>query len=347
MNPAKLAAATVWNRDAYRRLYALVSRERPEIVHFHNTFPLLSPACYYAAGRAGAAVVQTLHNYRLICPAASLLREGAPCEDCVGSVPWRGVVHACYRGSRSASAVTAGMLMVHRAAGTWNRRVDAYIALTEFSRSRFIAGGLPAGRLFVKPNFAADAGIGPGGDYFLFAGRLSQEKGLDVLLEAWRSRDGMPLLKIAGDGPLGPWLREQTATLPRVEYLGRLSHEAVVEQMKHAAALVLPSVCYENFPVSVVEAYAAGLPVIASDAGAIPELVHDHTTGLIFPARNSAGLTEKILELTNSAALNRKLRAAAREEFEACYQGGRNLALLVEIYRKAVATSAANDPRAR
>jgi glycosyltransferase involved in cell wall biosynthesis len=332
---------TVWNQDAYRRLYALVSRERPEIVHFHNTFPLLSPSCYYAARRAGAAVVQTLHNYRLICPGANLLRDGVPCEDCVGSLPWRGIEHACYRGSRAASAVVAAMVTVHRAAGTWHRAVDAYIALSQFSRSRFIAGGLPAKRLFVKPNFTADPGVGPGGDYFLFAGRLSHEKGLPILLDAWRSRSGTPLLKIAGDGPLGPWLKEQIATIPNVEWLGRLPHEAVVEQMKHARGLVLPSVAYENFPVSVVEAYAAGLPVIASDAGTLPELVHDHTTGLIFRAGNSASLTQKILELTNDAVLYEQLRRAARGEFEAYYQGYRNLDLLFGIYRQAIATSAA------
>lgn len=345
MPSAGLAAATVWNRDAYRRVYAVVSEERPEIVHFHNTFPLLSPACYYAARRAGAAVVQTLHNYRLICPGATLLRDGVPCEDCVGFAPWRGVAHACYRGSRGASAVVAGMVMAHRAAGTWNRAVDAYIALTEFSRSRFVAGGLPPGRLFVKPNFSADLGVGPGGKHFLFAGRLSQEKGLDILLDAWRSCGDLPMLKIAGDGPMGPWLREQIVNLPRVEWLGRLPHDAVVEQMKRARGLVLPSVAYENFPVSVVEAYATGLPVVASDAGTLPELVHDHTTGLIFQSRNSASLTQKILELTNDAVLYEKLRAAARGEFEAYYQGSRNLDLLVGIYRKAVATSAANQQR--
>lgn len=345
MHAAGLAAATIWNRRAYRRLYAAVSRERPEIVHFHNTFPLLSPACYYAARRAGAAVVQTLHNYRLICPGATLLRDGVPCEDCVGAAPWRGMQHACYRGSRAASAVVATMLSVHRAAGTWSRVVDAYIALTEFSRSRFIAGGLPAARLFVKPNFSSDPGVGPGGDYFLFAGRLSQEKGLHILLDAWRSGQNMPPLKIAGDGPLGPWLRAQISGMPGIEWLGHLPHEAVAEQMRHAKGLVLPSVAYENFPVSVVEAYATGLPVIASDAGTLPELVHDHTTGLIFCSGSSSSLTEKILELTNGAALNRKLRAAARGEFEAKYQAGRNLDLLIGIYRRAIAISAAKERR--
>jgi glycosyltransferase involved in cell wall biosynthesis len=285
--------------------------------------------------------VQTLHNYRLICPGATLLREGIPCEDCVGNAPWRGVQHACYRGSRAATAAVAFMLMAHRAAGTWNRAVDAYIALTQFSRSRFIAGGLPPERLFVKPNFTEpDPGIGPGGEYFLFAGRLSQEKGLHILLDAWRSGKGMPPLKIAGDGPLGPWLREQISDLPAVEWLGHLQRDAVLDLMKHARALVLPSVAYENFPVSVVEAYATGLPVIASNAGTLPELVHDHTTGLVFLSGNVSSLTDKILELTNSPVLESALRAAARGKFEVLYRADRNLELLIEIYRQAIETAA-------
>ncbi len=338
MSKAGLAAATIWNRHFYREIFEIVSRERPQIAHFHNTFPLISPAGYYAARRAGAAVVQTLHNYRLICPKATLLRNGKPCEDCVGKrLPWPGVIHSCYRNNRVASAGVASMLAVHRAAGTWSRTVDAYIALTLFSREKFIAGGLPADRIHIKPNFTEpDPGKGPGGGAFLYAGRLSEEKGLNVLIAAWRSRADMPTLKIIGDGPLGPWLKDQIAAMPNVEWLGRLPRESVLEHMRNSCALVLPSIWYENFPVSVVEAYATGLPVIASDAGTLPELVRDGQTGFIFRSGDAHLLAGKVIGLHADSNLQERFREASRREYETYYQRVRNGEILLHIYRMAI-----------
>ncbi len=340
MTKASLTVNTIWNRDAYRRVYQLVSEEKPDIVHFHNTFPLLSPSCYFAARRAGAAVVQTLHNYRLMCPSATLLREGHPCEDCVGrNFAWPGIQHACYRGSRVASAGVAAMLAFHRAKGTWARAVDAYIALTEFSRSRFIAGGLPPARLFVKPNFSEwDPGVGPGGDYFLYAGRLSPEKGLSVLLDAWRSRPDMSQLKIIGDGPLAPWLRDQIRTLPSVKWLGRLPREEVIHAMQHARALILPSIWYENFPVTVVEAYATGLPVIGSDAGTLPELIRPDATGLIFRSGDAHALAVQVKRMSHDPALTAEMRRRSRIEFLDLYREDRNCRMLLDIYKNARST---------
>ena len=338
MSKLDLAVSTVWNRRAYRDLYALVRKERPEIVHFHNTFPLLSPSCYYAARSAGAAVVQTLHNFRLICPAATLLREGRPCEDCVGAtVPWHGLQHSCYRGSRTASAGVVAMLTVHNLAGTWSKAVDAYIALTEFSKSRFVAGGLPASRIFVKPNFAEpDPGLGTGGNYFLFAGRLSPEKGLKVLIDAWRLAPRMPPLKIIGDGPEGAWLQDQIGTLTNVEWLRRLPRDEVLGFMKNARALILPSIWYENFPVTIVEAYATGLPVIASDAGGLTELVRDGVTGFTFRSGEASELKDRVVQIETSAELWGSLRLAARREFENSYREHQNFLLLTDLYRKAI-----------
>ena len=207
MTRAELAKATVWNTVAYRELRTLIREEQPQVAHFHNTFPLISPAAYHAARAERVPVVQTLHNYRLICPSALFFREGRVCEDCSGkAVPWPGVAHACYRGSRSSSAAVAAMLTAHRVLGTWSRAVDAYIGLTEFARQRFVRGGLPAEKIVVKPNFVhPDPGAGGGdGEYVLFVGRLSEEKGVDTLLKAWkRPRVRVPL-KIVGDGPLVP-----------------------------------------------------------------------------------------------------------------------------------------------
>ena len=203
-NKAALAKATLWNGDSYRELRAIFRRERAEVVHVHNTLPLVSPAVYYAAKAEGVAVVQTLHNYRLLCPAATFLRDGRVCEDCLGRAPWPGVVHACYRDSVAASSVLASMLTYHRARRTWTEMIDVYVALTEFAREKFVEGGLPEAKIVVKPNFL-DSHLSTPEEpkaYALFVGRLSKEKGLSVLLSAWRTLGARIPLKIVGDGPL-------------------------------------------------------------------------------------------------------------------------------------------------
>ena len=204
-----VAAKTIWNRESVAAVGDAARAMHAEIVHFHNTFPLISPAAYQAASAAGAAVVQTLHNYRLLCPSATLFRDGHVCEDCVGkTVAWPSVQHACYRGSRAGSAAVAAMLTVHKARGTWRNDVDAYIALTDFARTKLIEGGLPEDRLFVKPNFIdPDPGVGDGrgdeiGPFAIFVGRLTDEKGVPTMLEAWKQVGSRLPLKILGDGPL-------------------------------------------------------------------------------------------------------------------------------------------------
>jgi glycosyltransferase involved in cell wall biosynthesis len=340
MSALALARATIWNSDAYQRVYETAARERPAVVHFHNTFPLLSPAVYYAARRAGAAVVQTLHNYRFLCPAATLFRDGRPCEDCVGHLPWPGVLHACYRGSRTASAGIAAMLGFHRLRQTFSRQVDAFIVLNEFARQKFLRGGLPPEKLFLKPNFVdPDPSFGDGGETFLFAGRLSPEKGIEILLAAWRESPDLPLLKIAGDGPLRAAVLDQIGSIKNAEYLGRIPHAEVLAAMKSSKALIQPSTWYEMFPVNVVEAFACGLPVIASDAGALPEIVSNRTNGLLFQSGNSKDLGRKVRLLASDSGLCCTLRKHARRAFERYYQGDLNVRLLVQIYENAIQSS--------
>jgi glycosyltransferase involved in cell wall biosynthesis len=340
MSTLDQAAAMIWNGAAYRRVFDVIKRERIQLAHFHNTFILLSPASYYAARRAGAAVVKTLHNFRLLCPVATFLRDGKPCEDCVGHlVPWPGIQHGCYR-SRGATAGVAAMLSVHRAAGTWRRAVDAFIAPTEFSKSRFVNGGLPASRIMVKPNFLpanrkTGLDIGRGGGHVLFAARLSLEKGIDTLLDAWRS-EGMPPLRIAGDGPLRPGLQDKIRELRNVEWIGRLTGDQVLDEMRGALALVLPSICYEGFPVSIVEAYSVGLPVIVSGIGGLPEIVKHERTGLVFPAGDASSLSSAVLRLAGDAELRHTLRTNCMAEFEELYGEGRNLERLLQIYGVAI-----------
>lgn len=337
MGRLRLAGRTIWNRESARALRDVLQRERPDVTHFHNTFPLISPSAYWAAGEAGVPVVQTLHNYRLICANAQLYRSGRACESCVGrALPWPGVVHGCYRHGRAATAVVATMLGTHRALGTWSRRVDRYIALTEFARRKFVEGGLPADRIRVKPNFLPeDPGPGTGaGGYALFVGRLAGEKGIDTLAEAWDRLEEGVRLKVVGQGDLAPVVESLAARDPRVEWLGRRSRDEVNQLMRDALVLVVPSRWYEGFPLVVVEALAAGLPVIASDHGGLMEAVRHGETGWRVPPGDAEALARAVARAAADPLAMASMRRAARADFEARYTADRNYELLMEIYRE-------------
>ena len=333
LGKVRLAVRTSWSGTTYRGMLAALQRERPQIVHVHNTLPLLSPAVYYAARAARVPVVQTLHNYRLLCPKAVLLREQRICEDCLGRrVPWPGIVHACYRGSRSATGAVAVMLSVHWLLGTWTRQVSRYIALTEFMRQKLIEGGLPATRIVVKPNFVTpDPGQGNhDGRYALFVGRLAPEKGLRTLLQAWKQlADPMPL-KIAGAGPL-EGLAEGSA--PGVEWLGQVHHREVIALMKRAFVLMFPSEWYEGFPTTIAEAFATGLPVLASRLGAMAEIVRHRQTGLLYTPGDALDLADQVRWAFAHPGELADIGRRARLEFEAKYGPERNYQLLCDVYR--------------
>lgn len=331
----RVAWSTLWNTGIHRELRTLFRQRRPQVAHFHNTFPLISPAAYYAARAERIPVVQTLHNFRIGCPNALLFRQGRICEDCLGKrVAWPGVLHACYRGSRAASGVTAAMLAFHRALGTWSRTVDVYIALSRFARDKFIAAGIPPDRIVVKPNFLfPDPGLGEHrGRYALFVGRLSPEKGVATLLDAWQAIGSRYTLKVVGNGP-----QEALLASPRsgVEWLGWQRRERVLELMKDAAFLVLPSEWYENFPMTLVEAYATGLPVIGSALGSLAELIQDEETGRHFRPGNATDLASVLDWAIGHPALLSEQGRKARREFDLRYSADQNYAALIEIYRAA------------
>ena len=335
LSRAALAAQTIWSRRRAQEVSTLIADFRPHVVHLHNSFALLSPSVIWAASQAGVPVVQTLHNFRLLCPQAMLLRDGKVCEDCVGHVPWRAVQHRCYRDSASQSAVLATMLQAHRWLGTYRERVTLYIALNEFCRDRFIAGGLPAERLRVKPNFV-DLAHPPAEaprSGLLFVGRLSSEKGIAVLADAARMLPEGTTLRIVGDGPE----RHRLEGIVGVELLGALPPARVYEQMQAAAALVLPSICYENFPRTLVEACACGLPVLASRLGALPELVQHARTGLLFDAGDASALAAAMTQATARPTLSREMGRAARAHYEQYWTGAANHRQLTAIYREAIA----------
>jgi glycosyltransferase involved in cell wall biosynthesis len=339
MNRLTLAKDTVWNTSTYRELGALIRRERPDVAHFHNTLPLISPAGYYAARTEGVPVVQTLHNYRLHCPVALFFRDGRVCEDCMGkAVPWPGIVHGCYRGSRAASGVVATMLTLHRALGTWTEMVDVYVALTEFARHKFVEGGLPEGKIVVKPNFVVpDPGRGQGGGgYALFVGRLAPEKGTGTMLAAWeRLGTGVPL-KIVGDGPLKDQVVRAAAGRSNVEWLGHRPVADVQALMRKADMLVFPSQWYETFGRVAAEAFAAGTPVIGTDIGAVDELVEHGRTGLKFRPGDPEDLATQVEWALSHPAELRRMRGEARAEFEAKYTAERNYLAMMQIYEAAL-----------
>lgn len=338
MSKPALMKATLWNNAAAKELAEQVTRERAEIVHFHNTFPLISPAAYAAARRAGAAVVQSLHNYRLVCPGSLLLRDGTACTKCVGKTfALPGVIHGCYRGSRPTTAITAAMLTLHRFAGTWRSSVDQYIALTESGRGHFIKGGLPAERISVKPHFVdPDPGIRDGGGrYVLFVGRLSHEKGVETLLEAWENNP-IPLV-IVGDGPLAPKVQALQARNPSVRWLGRRPAAEIPELAGRAALLVLPSICFETFGRVAVEAFAVGTPVIGSGHGAVRDVVgEDGSVGDLFEPGNAADLRGKVAALFATPDRLRQMRPVARAMFQAHYGASSNYTQLMAIYERAL-----------
>jgi glycosyltransferase involved in cell wall biosynthesis len=307
----------------------------------HNFFPLISPAVDHAAQAEGCAVVQTLHNYRTACPAGTFYRDGRVCEDCLGrTVPWPGVLHGCYRGSRAGSAAVATMIAGHRLIGTWQSKVDLYIALNEFMRQKAIAGGLPAHKIVIKPNFVGqDPGVGCGqGGFALFTARLNREKGVPELLAAWQRLGARIPLKIVGDGPLTDDVVRAAAANPAIEYLGRRPLAEFYELLGAARFFIFTSTWYEGFPRVISEAYARGTPIVASAIGPIAEVVADRRTGLHFRPGDVDDLVAKVAWLLEHPEEQAALRQNARAEFEAKYTAEVNLEQLLAIYERALAS---------
>jgi len=337
---ARTAMRTIWSQETYRAVRRLLRAGRFDVMSCQNTFPLISPSVYYAAQAEGVPVVQTLRNYRLLCPNAYFFRDDQSCESCMGKLfPWPGVRHACYRGSKAGSLVLASMLTTHRLLGTYREQVDVYVALTEFARRKFIEGGLPAAKITVKPNFVdPDPGPGPGeGDFVLFVGRLSEEKGLSTLLAAWRSLGAPVPLKIAGEGPLQGLVERAVAEHPAIEYLGRRSGSEVFDLMGEARALVFPSQWYEGMPRTILEAFAKGTPVLATRLGSMETLVEHGRTGRHFAPGDPADLARQVEWMLAHPTEWQAMRTEARRAFEAQFTAEANYRRTMEIFERAIA----------
>ena len=350
LNGIEAASAAVWNRKAHKELSRLIQLHSPDVVHFHNTFPLMSPAAFWAAKSQGSAVVVTLHNFRLLCPAATMSRDGRVCEDCLGRpLAWPAVAHRCYRGSRAASAAIASSSLVHRTVGTWDHKVDAFIVLTEFARRKFIEGGLPAEKLVLKPNFLyPDPGPSERSQgYALFVGRLSPEKGVETLLAAWRKLVDPPTLRLVGTGPLSPDVSDAVSDSEDLEYLGHKPAPEVMELIAGAQFLVVPSIWYETFGLVIVEAFAKSKPVIASRLGAMGELVQDGHTGLLFEPGNSDDLATKLAWAIEHSEEMRVMGKNARAVYLQNYTAKGNYDRLMEIYNTALGSTRSTSAKSR
>ena len=330
---------TVWSFRGYSMMKKAIARFSPDIIHVHNTFPLLSPSVFWAADRAAVPVVQTLHNYRLTCANALLLREDQPCQECVGHFPWPGLRHRCFGSSLSRTAAVTSMNVIHRWLGTYHTKVHAFIALTAFSKEILTRAGLPRERIHLKPNFspATVKLTSPRLHRFVFAGRIARFKGAHMLLEAWArlASSGHQLLMV-GDGPDRAVLERRFAAYANIVWCGNQSRENVLDLIAASRWLVLPSLAYENFPMSVLEALSAGTPVIVPNHGAFAAVVSEGVEGLMFSACDSGSLStvlQTALEASEGAWT--QLSANARNQHLSEYTARSNYAQLMSIYEQA------------
>ena len=337
------ALSTPWNPFAAAALRREVEAERPDVVHVHNTFPMLSPAVFHAVGNRAARVL-TLHNYRLFCPAAIPMRAGRVCTECLDR---RSVLpalqHGCYRGSRVATAPLAASVALHRLIGTWRNQVDAFIALSEFQKEIMVAAGLPADRVHVKPSFFAGMPeVQPWSrrePVAVFVGRLTAEKGVETLVRAWTAwGDVAPELRVIGDGELQPRLREM-ARGARVTFLGSLPPNLAQQQIASARLLVLPSECYEGSPMVLAEAFAFGTPAAVSNLGPLPSFVQSGVDGVLFEPGVPMSLHERIRDAWDSPGMLERLGLAARRAFEERFTEDATYRALMTIYDAALARS--------
>ena len=334
---AKIALQSIWSRNSYLQMQKQLQDFQPDVVHVHNTIPLISPSVYAACHRAGVPVVQTLHSYNLICPGPYLYRDGHICEDCVRKpVRYPGVLHGCYRKSRAQTAVAVAGLTTNQIRGTYKNDVDIYITLTRFARQKFIEGGLPAEKIAVKPNFVT-SDIKPGvhtGGYVLFVGKLVKSKGIETLLQAWHLLNEAIPLKVVGQGPLEILLK---SNLPSgVEYLGPLPREQVLSLMQEATFVVFPSEWYEGFPMTIAEAFATGNPVVASRLGAMAEIIRDGSSGWHFTPGDAQDLVRTVQLAWSEPIEVRRRGAMARKQYDDCYSAQKNYQMTISIYQTAI-----------
>ncbi|MGI8625631.1 MAG: glycosyltransferase family 4 protein [Geodermatophilaceae bacterium] len=320
LSAVRAGLKAIWNAEACRDVAARISEFRPDVVHVHTPFPLMSPAVFRTAVGMGVPTVNTLHSYRYSCIAATCFRDGHVCEDCVGkTVKLPGIRHRCYHDSVGASAALTTSLLVHRRLGTLQHKIDRFLSLTGFGKRLLIRDGIPESKITVKPNSVADPGTPPGPDtahpYAAFAGRLIDVKGIETLLAAWPDVAPGLTLKIAGDGPLRHLVEQQAASDPSIEYLGWVSEADVGEMMGGARAMIVPSLWYEGLPLVILRSLSFGTPLVVSNLENICEDVVADGAGIAFEVGKSASLAAVL----NDVVADREGWSARRDRARASY----------------------------
>lgn len=374
----KVAFENIWSKKTYREIKELIKKEKPDVVHFHNIWYLISPSAYDACKDEGVPVVQTLHNFRIFCANGLLMRNGGICEECISintghrsevrgdgkekdyglgvmgdrlGVIKNAIKYGCYRNSRLLSLPVALTEYIHWLKNTWIDKIDAYIALTEFGKNKFIEAGLPENKIFVKPNFLSNPPQPNYShqNYAIFLGRISVEKGLNVLINAIHylsimTHDPSPItsdpfkIKIVGDGPLKENLEQivNAEKLENIEFTGGKSFNECMELLKGARFMVMPSIWYETFGLTIVEAFACGKPVIASNLGAMADLVKHGQTGLLFEPGNPKDLADKIMWMLEHEDECIQMGKNARRVFEEEFTAEKNFEILMGIYKRVI-----------
>ncbi len=330
-----------WSSQTHKDIKALIEKFKPDVAHFHNIFYVITPAAYFACKEQGVSVVQSQHNFRLSCSNGLFYRKNRVCEDCLKKSLWEGVYHGCYRNSCVLTTFIAGMLMDHWKKGTWQKMVDVYVTASQFGRQKLAMAGIPADKIVVKPNFVyPDPGMRERlqtKGYALYVGRLSPEKGVKVLIEAWRSIPNFTL-RVIGVGPLSDFLKSYVKqhNISNVEFRGYVNHEEYDKSMRQAAFLIVPSLAYENFPRVVAEAFAYGVPVLASRLGSLEEIIKEEEMGLLSAPGDISELSQKIHWMITHEDELLKISANVRRLYEEKYTAKKNYECLVNIYNKAM-----------
>jgi glycosyltransferase involved in cell wall biosynthesis len=336
----KAGLKAVWNVEAVRELRARAREMDADVVHIHTPFPLLSPAAFRVAGRSSTAVVTTVHSYRYSCIQAQFYRAGKVCELCAGKrLKLAGVRHRCYHDSVLASSALTASLVLHRAAGTFRRHVDMWIALSPFMRTTLVGEGLSPERVVVKPNTIPDPGCtrkGPG-EGALFAGRLEPSKGIETLLRAWALLSDGPRLVIVGDGSLRGLVEEAASRNPRISYEGWVETARLEHELAGARFLILPSEWYEGQPIVAIQAFAAGTPIVASDVGNFSDMIRPGVNGHLFRSGDPSALAAVVAQAWAASERWDCLSRGARESYERSHSQERNRELLLDAYSRALA----------
>lgn len=335
-----IAQATIWSSKAYRKVLEKLREVTPDIVHVHNTLPLLSPAIFHACNKARIPVVHTLHNYRLVCPSNTLFRDGKPCEKCTTSTLLNSVRYACYRNSHMQTAAVAAMLQYHRWIGTWKNRIDGYIALSEFQKLKLKCLDIPDEKIYLKPNFLenihSQTDTPKFGSYYLFVGRLINEKGIRLLLESYQNTKTKYPLVIIGPGYLGSMVDSAAKKDPRIRYIGIQSKVEVLDWMKNAIALLFPSVWFECSPMTVLESLSCSLPVVCSDLGALPDMIKHKNTGYVCSPMTIESLTNAIYWIESNSQTWLSLKQNLPKSIDPIYFRDFNYVHLIKIYRSVI-----------